>query len=29
VLALAQHRERRRPKYTIELPAGAASGALE
>jgi D-alanine-D-alanine ligase len=28
-LALAQHRERQRTKYTIELPAGAASGALE
>ena len=28
-LALAQHRERQRTKYSIELPAGAASGALE
>ena len=28
-LALAQHRERQRTKYTIELPAGASSGALE
>jgi D-alanine-D-alanine ligase len=28
-LALAQHRERQRTKYTIELPAGAASGTLE
>ena len=28
-LALAQHRERQRTKYTIELPAGAAAGALE
>jgi D-alanine-D-alanine ligase len=28
-LALAQHRERQRTKYTIELPAGAASSALE
>jgi D-alanine-D-alanine ligase len=28
-LALAQHRERQRTKYTIELPAGTASGALE
>ena len=28
-LALAQHRERLRTKYTIELPSGAASGALE
>ncbi len=28
-LALAQHRERQRTKYTIELPSGAASGALE
>jgi D-alanine-D-alanine ligase len=28
-LALAQHRERQRTKYSIELPAGADSGALE
>jgi D-alanine-D-alanine ligase len=28
-LALAQHRERQRTKYTIELPASSASGALE
>ena len=28
-LALAQHGEKQRTKYTIELPAGAASGALE
>ena len=28
-LALAQHREKQRTKYTIELPAGASSGALE
>src|ERR1700739_133349 len=28
-LALSQHRERQRTKYSIELPAGAASGALE
>jgi D-alanine-D-alanine ligase len=28
-LALAQHREKQRTKYTIELPAGPASGALE
>ncbi len=28
-LALAQHREKQRTKYTIELPAGTASGALE
>ena len=28
-LALAQHRERMRTKYTIELPAGSASEALE
>jgi D-alanine-D-alanine ligase len=28
-LALAQHREKQRTKYTIELPAIAASGALE
>jgi D-alanine-D-alanine ligase len=28
-LALAQHRERLRTKYTIELPAGTATGALE
>jgi D-alanine-D-alanine ligase len=28
-LALAQHRERQRTKYSIELPAGAACGALE
>lgn len=27
-LALAQHREKQRTKYTIELPAGAASGTL-
>jgi D-alanine-D-alanine ligase len=28
-LALAQHREKQRTKYTIELPAGASSGALD
>jgi D-alanine-D-alanine ligase len=28
-LALSQHREKQRTKYTIELPAGTASGALE
>lgn len=28
-LALAQHRERQRTKYTIELPASSASSALE
>jgi D-alanine-D-alanine ligase len=28
-LALAQHRERQRTKYTIELPAAASPGALE
>jgi D-alanine-D-alanine ligase len=28
-LALAQHRERQRTKYTIELPATASSGAIE
>ena len=28
-LALAQHRERQRTKYTIELPAAASTGALE
>jgi D-alanine-D-alanine ligase len=28
-LALAQQREKQRTKYSIELPAGAASGALE
>jgi D-alanine-D-alanine ligase len=28
-LALAQHREKQRTKYTIELPAGAASPSLE
>ena len=28
-LALAQHREKQRTKYTIELPAGRASGELE
>ena len=28
-LALAQHREKQRTKYTIELPASASSGALE
>ena len=28
-LALAQHRERQRTKYTIELPASATPGALE
>ena len=28
-LALAQHREKQRTKYTIELPAAATSGALE
>ena len=28
-LALAQHRERQRTKYTIELPAAPASGALD
>ncbi len=28
-LALAQHREKQRTKYTIELPAAASSGALE
>jgi len=28
-LALAEHREKQRTKYTIELPAGASSGALE
>jgi len=28
-LALAQHRERQRTKYSIELPAGASSGALD
>ena len=28
-LALAQHREKQRTKYAIELPAGASSGALE
>jgi len=28
-LALAQHRERQRTKYTIELPPAASSGAIE
>src|SRR6202140_3140860 len=28
-LALAQHREKQRTKYTIELPAGSSSGALD
>ena len=28
-LALAQHREKLRTKYTIELPAADSSGALE
>jgi D-alanine-D-alanine ligase len=28
-LALAQHREKQRTKYTIELPANASSGTLE
>jgi D-alanine-D-alanine ligase len=28
-LALAQHREKQRTKYTIELPASASSGTLE
>jgi D-alanine-D-alanine ligase len=28
-LALAQHRERQRTKYTIELPTSATTGALE
>src|ERR1700686_4525022 len=28
-LALAQHREKLRTKYTIELPAGSSSGALD
>ena len=28
-LALAQHREKQRTKYTIELPAAASTGALE
>jgi D-alanine-D-alanine ligase len=28
-LALAQHREKQRTKYTIELPAGPSSGTLE
>jgi D-alanine-D-alanine ligase len=28
-LALAQHREKQRTKYTIELPAGTSSGALD
>jgi len=28
-LALAQHREKQRTKYSIELPAGASGGALE
>ena len=28
-LALAQHREKQRTKYTIELPAGATPGALD
>jgi D-alanine-D-alanine ligase len=28
-LALAQHHEKQRTKYTIELPAGASSGTLE
>jgi D-alanine-D-alanine ligase len=28
-LALAQHRERQRTKYTIELPAATTPGALE
>jgi D-alanine-D-alanine ligase len=28
-LALSQHREKQRTKYTIELPAAAASGSLE
>jgi D-alanine-D-alanine ligase len=28
-LALAQHREKQRTKYTIELPAGSASASLE
>ena len=28
-LALAQHREKQRTKYSIELPAGASTGALD
>jgi len=28
-LGLEQHREKQRTKYSIEPPAGAASGALE
>jgi D-alanine-D-alanine ligase len=28
-LALAQHHERQRTKYTIELPAAASPGTLE
>jgi D-alanine-D-alanine ligase len=28
-LALAQHREKQRTKYMIELPAAASTGALE
>jgi hypothetical protein len=28
-LALSQHRERLRTKYTIELPAAASSEAIE
>ena len=28
-LALAQHGEKQRTKYTIELPGGASSGTLE
>ena len=28
-LALAQHREKQRTKYSIELPAGSTGGALE
>jgi D-alanine-D-alanine ligase len=28
-LALAQHRERQRTKYTIELPASAVPGSME
>jgi D-alanine-D-alanine ligase len=28
-LALAQHREKQRTKYSIELPSGASTPALE
>jgi len=28
-LALAQHREKQRTKYSIELPASASTGTLE